>query len=255
VTGPARTISDRQSAQLDRRRDQASAAATAAKKAQKGVTKLDSQLQTNASATRQQTRALRNAVAEVGQLKRALKTATKERDRLTKARAKAAARADKALATSRAAESKYDRSVLADLVRREKAKDRADTARPSVRNAGTAVTDSSSKRPGRGKKAAGRKTAARKTAARKSAARKSAGRDERSVIRHLHPSAADCAGAKSPCAPAGFRFTLFHVALSYERNRDLVLGPASVGRRRCCGHARAHGAGCPGPCLEQDQRA
>lgn len=154
MTAPARTTADRHSAQLDRRRAQASAAATAAKKAQKGVTELDNLLQTNASTTRQQTRALRNAVAEVGRLKRALKTATKERDRLTKARTKAAARADKALATSRAAESKYDRSVLADLVRREKAKDRADSARPTVRNAGTAVTDSSSKRLGRGKKTA-----------------------------------------------------------------------------------------------------
>ena len=162
MTAPARTTADRHSAQLDRRRDQASAAATAAKKAQKGVTELDSLLKKNASTTRQQTQALRNAVAEVDRLKRALKTATKERGRLTKARSKAAARADKALATSRAAESKYDRSVLADLVRREKAKDRADSTRPPVRNAGTAVTDSSSKRPGAGKEIAARKTAGRR---------------------------------------------------------------------------------------------
>ena len=154
MTAPAQTTSDRYSAQLKRRRDQASAAATAAKEAQEGVAELDSLLRTNASTTSQQTLALRNAVAEVGRLKRALKTATKERDRLTKARKKAAARADKARATSKAAESKYDRSVLADLVRREKANDRADSARTAVRNAGTAVTDTPSKRPG----TAGRKT-------------------------------------------------------------------------------------------------
>jgi hypothetical protein len=165
VTAPAPTTSDQYSAQLDRRRDQASAAATAAKKAQKSVTELDSLLKTNARTTRQQTQALHNAVAEVGRLKRALKTATKERGRLTKARTKAVARADKAQAKSKAAESKYDRSVLADLVRREKAKDRADSARSTVGNAGTAVTDMPSKGPGTGKEIATR-TAARKTAAR-----------------------------------------------------------------------------------------
>jgi hypothetical protein len=132
VIAPARTTSDRQSAQLDRRRDQASAAATAAEKAKAGVTELDNRLQTNATMTKQQAQALRNAVAEVKRLKRALKTGAKERDRLSRARKRAVTRADRAQTKSRAAESRYDRSVLADMVRREKAKDRADSARPPV---------------------------------------------------------------------------------------------------------------------------
>jgi hypothetical protein len=129
VTAPARTTSDRPSP-LDRRRDQASAATAAAEKAQAGVTELDNRLQTNASLTQQHAQALRNAVAEANRLKRALKTAGKERDRLTRARKKAVTRAKASAAKSAAAEAKYSKTVLADLVRREKEKDRATSARP-----------------------------------------------------------------------------------------------------------------------------
>ena len=45
------TSSDRQPSQLDRRREQAASAATAAEKAQAGVTELDNRLRTNASLT------------------------------------------------------------------------------------------------------------------------------------------------------------------------------------------------------------
>jgi chromosome segregation ATPase len=130
VTAPAGTTSDRQSTPLDRRRDKAADAARAADQAQAGVTELEHRLQTNASMTSQQKQALRNAEAEASRLKRALKAGARERDRLAKAHEKAAARAAKARARSAAAESKYDKSVLADLVRREKAKDRADAAQP-----------------------------------------------------------------------------------------------------------------------------
>jgi hypothetical protein len=110
---------------LNRRRDQASAAATAAEKAQAGVTELDNRLKTNATLTTQQSQALRNAVAEANRLKRALKAAAKEKDQLTKARKKAVDKAAKSKAKAAEAEAKYDKTVLAELVRREKEKDRA----------------------------------------------------------------------------------------------------------------------------------
>jgi hypothetical protein len=124
VTAPARTTADRPSP-LDRRRDKAAAAASAAEKAQAGVTELDHRLATNGSLTKQQSQALRNALAEANRLKRALKAGAKERDRLAKARKRAVARADKAKARAGSADAKYSTSVLAELVRREKEKDRA----------------------------------------------------------------------------------------------------------------------------------
>jgi hypothetical protein len=144
VTAPARSSTDRPSAQLDQRRDKASAAADAAEKAQAGVTELDHRLQTNASLTTQQSQALRNALAEAERLKRSLKVAGKERERLTKARKKAVDRAERAKAKARAADDKYSKSVLADLVRREKEKDagRASAGRPPKPATGSAQADS-----------------------------------------------------------------------------------------------------------------
>jgi hypothetical protein len=130
VTAPAGTTSDRQSTLLDRRRTRAADAAKAAEQAQARVTELDNRLQTNASMTTQQKQALRNAEAEVARLKRLLKAGARERDRLAKARKKAADRTAKAQAKSKAAEAKYDKSLLTDLVSREKAKDRAGAAQP-----------------------------------------------------------------------------------------------------------------------------
>jgi hypothetical protein len=181
---------------LDRRREQAASAASAAEKAQTGVTELDNRLRTNASMTQQQKQALRNAEAEVNRLKRSVKAAAKERDRLVKARKKAVDKAGKARTKAKAADAKYDKSVLADMVRREKMKDRADSARPPVETGGaelervpdrspvpvaaaaptttaaaaggrrgrTATTDAQPEQPQPGTTTA-RRTAARKTAA------------------------------------------------------------------------------------------
>jgi hypothetical protein len=117
MTGPATTA-------LDSRRDKSTAANANAEKAKAGVTELDHRLRTNADQTKQQTQAMRNATAEANRLKRALKDAAKERARLTKERKKAVARADKARAKAKAAEAKYDKTVLAELVKREKERDR-----------------------------------------------------------------------------------------------------------------------------------
>ena len=150
-----------ESTPLDRRRDRAAAAASAAEKAEAAVTELDHRLETNASLTTQQSQALRNALAEATRLKRSLKAGVKERDRLGKARRKAADRADRAKAKAKAADDKYSRSVLADLIRREKEKA---ASKPATLQA---VPDRSPapERPNAAARAAVG-TAARKTAAR-----------------------------------------------------------------------------------------
>jgi chromosome segregation ATPase len=166
VTAPARTTTDRPSSPLDRRRDQASTTAHAAEKAQAGVTELNNRLQTNTNLTTQQSQALRNAEAEANRLKRSLKAGVKERDRLTKAHKRAVAQADKAKAKAKAADEKYSKAVLADLVRREKQKDAARTTTPATRQpAVSAVPNPEPERPNVSAAAATR-TAARKTAAR-----------------------------------------------------------------------------------------
>ena len=116
---------------LDRRRGKADAAGAAAAKAATAVTDIDRQLETIANLTEQQRQARYRVVEEAERLKRSLKAAGKRRAELVKDRKKAVAKAERARARAAAAESKYDKEVLADLVRREKEKDR--TAATPVR--------------------------------------------------------------------------------------------------------------------------
>jgi chromosome segregation ATPase len=113
---------------LDRRRDKAGATGAAAEKARAAVTDLDNQLKTIAGLTEEQQLSLRRATDEAARLKRSLKAAGKRRAELTKQRKKAVARAEKAKERARAAEAKYDKELLADMVRREKERDRNQTA-------------------------------------------------------------------------------------------------------------------------------
>ena len=113
------------STQLDRRRDRSEATAARAGEAHAKIAELENRLQANADLTRQQTQALRTAEAEVKRLKRALKGQKDDRDRLLKAKTKATAKAKTAERRAATAEGKYDKSVLADLVHREKERDRA----------------------------------------------------------------------------------------------------------------------------------
>ncbi|MGX6606649.1 hypothetical protein ACWKSP_31675 [Micromonosporaceae bacterium Da 78-11] len=129
--------------QLDRRRQQSATAETAAEKARKALTELDQRLHTNVELTRQQTQALRNAEAEARRLKRSLKTQSRDQARLTKARQKAAAKVDKTRSRAAALDEKYSKSLLADLIRREKEKDRA-AAQPATPTTDASLTESSS---------------------------------------------------------------------------------------------------------------
>ncbi|MEV4637651.1 hypothetical protein AB0J80_09895 [Actinoplanes sp. NPDC049548] len=109
---------------LDRRRDKAGAAEAAADKARAAVTAIDNQLKTIATLSEEQQQALRRTTEEAARLKRSLKAAGKRRAELVKQRKKAVVRADKARQRARAAEAKYDKELLADMVRREKQRDR-----------------------------------------------------------------------------------------------------------------------------------
>jgi hypothetical protein len=161
---------------LDRRRGKADAAGAAAAKAATAVTDIDRQLETIANLTEQQRQARRRAVEEAERLKRSLKAAGKRRAELVKDRKKAVARAERARARAAAAESKYDKEVLADLVRREKEKDRtaatpvreleaAPERNPEVRahRAPAKSAGPEPEQPGEATKTS-RRTAARKTA-------------------------------------------------------------------------------------------
>jgi hypothetical protein len=155
---------------LDRRRDKAGTAAAAATRAQAAVTDIDRQLETLASLTEQQEQALHRTAEEATRLKRSLKAAAKRRAELTKERRRAVAKADRARGKAASAEAKYDKEVLAELVRREKEKDRAGSSAPAPEQS----RGRASRRPATTELAApehpdeatltARRTAARKTA-------------------------------------------------------------------------------------------
>jgi chromosome segregation ATPase len=147
---------------LDRRRDKAGTASAAAAAADAAVTDIDRQLETLSSLTEQQQGALRRAAEETERLKRSLKAAGKRRAELAKERKKAVAKAEQARAKADLAEAKYDKEVLAELVRREKEKDRAAGA-PSARSPRRAAADPPPEKPDEATQSA-RRTAARKTA-------------------------------------------------------------------------------------------
>ena len=162
MTTPARTT-------LERRRDKAEAAQETAEKARAGVTELDHRLETNADLTRRQEQALRTTVAETNRLKRVLKNAADERKRLTKQRRKATSRVQKASGKADTAEAKYDKSVLADLVAREKQRDRnSSVTPPAVTPPAASKTEAADPQPEVAPAATSTavRTAARKTATR-----------------------------------------------------------------------------------------
>jgi len=154
---------------LDRRRDKAGAAGATAAQTQAAVADIDRQLETLASLTEQQEQALHRTVEETARLKRSLKAAARRRSELAKERKQAAAKAARARVKAANAEAKYDKELLADLVRREKEKDRAGSSAPApqpARGRATrqpAAADPPSERPDEATQTV-RRTAARKTA-------------------------------------------------------------------------------------------
>jgi chromosome segregation ATPase len=97
---------------------QADAAATAA-----AIVELDSELASNAGQRRNYEAGLRDARDHVAALKTTIKATNRERDKLRAARKDARRNAAKAARRAANADAKYDRAVLADMVRREKVTD------------------------------------------------------------------------------------------------------------------------------------
>lgn len=111
------------SATLDKRRKTLQTARGAAEAAAAKVVSLDEALDSNAIGRREHEAGLQVALDRVAGLKKAIKASKQERDKLRTARK--AARQDDAKARQRSStsEARYDRAVLADMLRREKDRD------------------------------------------------------------------------------------------------------------------------------------
>jgi chromosome segregation ATPase len=124
---------------LDRRREKLQANKTAARAAIDAIADLDARLDHNSSQTREYEAALQAAVDQVAALKKAIKAAGKQQVQLDSARKDAQRAAAQAQQRAAAAEAKYDRAVLAEIVRREKDHDLS--LHSPTASAGTAASD------------------------------------------------------------------------------------------------------------------
>ena len=111
--------------ELDVRRGRAQAAKAAAEAARSRLEQVDDQLNATAAEVREHETALRRASDEVQRRKEAVKAGGRRQKQLTAVRGKVASAVAKAQQKARAAEQKYDKAVLADLVRRERDRDLA----------------------------------------------------------------------------------------------------------------------------------
>jgi hypothetical protein len=158
---------------LDRRRQKMQATRTAAQDAGAAVDELDTRLDTNSSETREHEAALHTALDRVAALKKAIKAAGKQNSRLASSRKDARRAAARAQQRAAGAEARYDRAVLADMLRREKDRDLSvHGAQPTAPAGGNPSSDTPARAttPRRSSGTA-RATAARATAARATAAR------------------------------------------------------------------------------------
>lgn len=118
------------SATLDRRRNALQAARSAAEATGAKVVSLDEALDSNAMRRSEYEANLQVALDRVAGLKKSIKASNQERSKLRTAR-KAARQADaKARQRADTSEAKYDRAVLADMLRREKDRDLSVHAEP-----------------------------------------------------------------------------------------------------------------------------
>jgi chromosome segregation ATPase len=115
---------------LDRRRDRAEAARKAAEAAQARVADLDAQLAAGEAQLREHEAALEQARQEITRRKQAIKATGRQRGKLQKARDAAWRAAAKSRRKAVVADAKYDKVVLADMVRREKASRAAQKTAP-----------------------------------------------------------------------------------------------------------------------------
>ncbi|HEY1968258.1 MAG TPA: hypothetical protein VGH89_09945 [Pseudonocardia sp.] len=113
----------KKSARLDRRRAELQAARGRADGAAASVVSLDTQLRANAAQTSQLEGELAAARDRVAVLKKSIKASQKEQRKLRQARKQARVRAAKDQQRASDVERRYDRAMLAEIVRREKQQD------------------------------------------------------------------------------------------------------------------------------------
>jgi chromosome segregation ATPase len=135
---------------LDQRREklQAMRRAVAATATDVGV--LDKKLHKNAAQHRTHEAGLQTALDRVAALKKTIKASKKARDKLSAARKDARRAAAKATHRADTAEAKYDRAVLADILRRQKVADmllHTDASTVSVTDPGDPAESGTTTRP------------------------------------------------------------------------------------------------------------
>jgi hypothetical protein len=128
-TSPGRPASE---LRLERRREQLRRSRERLGTAETTVQDAESRLRALQATRQEARRRLQAAEQEVAAARKQLKRSAKEQQRLQEQRRKARKRSGNLAAAVRAAEDKYDKAVLADLVRREKDRDLAvHTAEPA----------------------------------------------------------------------------------------------------------------------------
>lgn len=108
---------------LDRRREKLQSTTAAADAADAAVAKIDRRLDAAAGKRRDQEAALQATLDRVAELKKAVKSSVRESGKVRTSRKGALQAAVKARQRAATAETKYDRAVLADMLRREKEQD------------------------------------------------------------------------------------------------------------------------------------
>lgn len=108
---------------LERQRERMQARAKAVDTAELEVTRLEQDLENNDTAIRQQESAMEAATARVADLEQALKNSSKQRKQLRSALKMARVDVERAREDAAAAERKYEKAVLKEVVRREKVVD------------------------------------------------------------------------------------------------------------------------------------
>lgn len=123
ITGDAEAPQDDRRPGLDARRDDLQARLGAVDAAELEVNRLEQDLENNTIAVRQQESAMEAATARVADLEKAMKKSAKQRKQLGAELDTARARAEEARESAVAAEAKYEKAVLKQVVRRAKAAD------------------------------------------------------------------------------------------------------------------------------------
>src|SRR5581483_5229063 len=123
TASPNARPSDNDAAQLDRRREKLQSRKAEAELASRKLSKYAEALESNSARVGQLEADIATTRDRLAVLKKSLKNARKERDKLREGRKKIRQNAAKAAQRAADAERKYDRSMLADMLAREKQQD------------------------------------------------------------------------------------------------------------------------------------